>query len=394
MKLKIIKILCLGVFIFITIQVKSQIAQPTIWFSFDNTLNSSYGSATSSGSNYNFSDLNRFNESSKAVHFPTTHTTGHLLTSSSKLFGYTTGNLPDNFTISCWVYVDPSDTQVRKIFYSDSDDSRFGLLHKGKDIFLRRVPSSNTTRFDYRFWAPASFDAGTGWYHVIFVMGKRSSDNAKYCKLYIGKKPGYVKYDATGPRVITTTTDPLAPDFGGAYAFLGQQSFMNTTTQWGFGNGDSNDPVHTTNIAAVRRMDDFAVWGIALTDAQAKALYDCQKTSAANSCWSSSLVDNPVALVVGSSATTEIANIGLTVYPNPTSGDLKVQITEAGAAEAQIRVLDLSGRMLYAQTSALDAGYTEVVLPDFKTKVGGNSGLYLLEVITAQQRHVVKVAVK
>lgn len=374
------------------VKTEGQIARPTVWFSFDNTTSSSYGGVNSSGSSYSLTSTfqNRFSEANKVVQF--TNTTGHLLTSAGKLFGFTTGNIPDNFTISCWVYVDPTDTQVRKIFFSDSDNSRFGLFHQGKEIFLRRIAGAGNVPFDYRFWAPASFDAGTGWYQVILVMGKRSTDGAKYTKLYVGKKTGRVKYDATGPRVVTTT-GPLETDFGGGYAFLGQQSFMNSTTQWGFGNADSSDPVSLTNIAAARSIDDFAVWGLAFTDMQAKALYDCQKVSSANTCWAASLVESPVDLLASVTKVNAWA-IGLAVYPNPTAGDLTLQITRAGAPEARIRVMDLSGRTLYTQSSAVDLDFSEIVIPDLKYKVGGNTGLYLLEVVTAQQRNVVKISVE
>lgn len=407
--------------------VAQSIPSPTIWFGFDGTANNFttayYGAVSIQTDNNHLATqhyTNRFGHSDSVISFwsnndKQTHVSvvnaGTTNTTGIKLLGYSNNtdpvSFPDNFTISCWVYADPSSTLVRKIVYADNDNSGFALLHKGSDIFLRRVVS-NGNRFDYFFGAPASFDAGTGWYHVILVMGKRSPDNARYTKLYVGK-PSLVKYDATGPRVVTATSpaDPLASNFGGAYTFTGVQSFMTTTTSWGLGNADNSDPVHSTNIAPVYRVDDLAVWGIALTDMEAFQLFDCQRQHPADQCWAAPqsrmaqpeqpqdtvAVKDTLVVAVKDTVSTETIR-GITVFPNPTSGEtwLRISGIKAGT-DLTCTLMDMNGRVLHTRRIAGVKDGQAIRLGNLKaiTKVPGT---YLLRVVTPDGSKTIKLVVQ
>lgn len=387
------------------------VPRPGLWFSFNgaNYTIADYGSATvvASASHSVRNSRDRFYHDSSAANFwieqdkltnLVTVDPTFLDPAARKLFGFvsTPDALPNNFTISCWVYVDGTDLYTpRKIFYTDNNDSRFALIHKGADIYLRRTAHNNTTntdnRFDYYFGAPATFDAGTGWYQVILVMGKRAADGAKYTKLYVGK-PGNVKYDATGPRVIEQYPhDVLASDFGGAYAFTGVQDFMNTSiTEWGMGNADDNDPKFSSDIAPVLSMDDFAVWGEALTDMQAFTLFNCQKYSEADECWAGStgrIATKPAADTIVKT------NTAIIVYPNPVSNQLRVKIPAIqSTGSIWLTLVDLNGRTLYRKSvPAQKAGQTLVI--DHMRSHVPTVGIYLLEVVTPGQHKTFKILV-
>ncbi len=392
--------------------------RPTLWFSFNNLNNSSvtadYGSAillTPFGHAVT-QTTDRFGNASSAINFWGQSDKQATLVAADaasrdptkvKLFGYSnnTTSLPANFTISCWVYVDLFDTVLtRKIFYTDYDDSRFALVYKGADIYLHRVAANAGTgvinRFDYYFGAPASFDAGRGWYQVILVVGQRS-DAARYTKLYIGK-PGVVKYDATGPRQITNS-DVLASNFGGSYAFTGVQSFMDTNVSaWGLGNADNSDPLYPAGLAPVQRMDDLTVWDVALTDAQASALFSCERVIPANQCWQATGGNTQKSLVQSLTGTeADLADAGdgaLSVTPNPTSGEVWAHIPAVkNPGRAFFTLMDLNGKTLWTQQTT--AGTTSQVfsLGNIRSvvKVGG---IYLLRAVLPDQQKTFKIVVE
>lgn len=398
---------CLIVLLLVELYGTAQnIAAPTVWFSFNGTTpyNADYSNVKvqvqAGASVARIAD--RFN-STGAMSFPDKQsslvvTDVAASRTNVKLFGYTNsaGNLPDTFTISCWVYVSPQESplQARKIFYTDVDDSRFALIHKGSNIYLRRIAGTTSKHFDYLFGEPASFDAGNGWYHVILVMGRRP-DKAKYCKLYVGK-PANVKYDATGPRTVSGTSDVLATDFGGAYAFTGVQDFMNNSvTAWGFGNADDSDPVHGSSIAPVQRIDDFAVWDIALTEMQAHDLFVCQKSKSADQCWTSNTGTArkvPVQITNTDSAAEKTIS-AISVYPNPTSGELWVQLPAVtNSSTANLLLTDLNGKILFTRTIATGKTGQSVHL-DIRS-VTKASGIYMLQVIIAGKVQTFKIVIQ
>ncbi|MFT3827915.1 MAG: T9SS type A sorting domain-containing protein [Chitinophagaceae bacterium] len=381
--------------------------RPSVWFSFDVFgvfgMGANIGSASAFAKDeYSlFTTSDRFGISGKAIDLTSNRQSAMKITGPSqynarKLFGYNETIFPSDFTIACWVYVQPSSiTYTHKIFYSDEDNSRFALLHKGSDIYLRRVATDKNgveQRFDYLFGAPASFDAGTGWYLVVLVMGMRNSDNAPYTKLYIGK-PGYIKYDATGPRVVTNT-DPLASNFGGSYAFLGVQPFMqNITNGWGLGNWDDNDPVYGTNIVAAHRIDDFTVWDVALDDMQAYRLFMCQKDNPASSCWVSATGTSSRKPAQQPGADSVATANALSVYPNPTNGELSVTIPQGTGGTVSCQLLDLGGKLLFTQTAIVGKQGQVLQLSNLK-KAAPLPGMYLLKVVTPAQTKTFKVVIQ
>lgn len=335
-----------------------------------------------------------------------------------KLFGATDASnsaytkIPDNFTISCWVYVDPSDnTHARKIFFTDYEHSRFALLHKGPNIYLRRVATQDRNhvfainRFDYLMGAPASFDAGAGWYHVILVMGERP-DKAKYTKLFIGK-PGWVRYDGSGPRVVSTSStgplptspDKLASNFGGAYAFTGKQYFMDDESHgWGMGNIDQDDDVHHAAIAPVKAIDDFAVWSRAFTESEAFELFNCQKAHPASACWIANQArkaDTANLLKSPPTVEKEAAKISsISVFPNPTTGYLWINIPAVnnGSGNAHITISDLGGKLLY--TATVVPGKTGRSIQLNMKAITKASGIFLLRVSDIGQSQTFKIVVQ
>lgn len=396
--------------------IAQNIKAPVVWFSFNGTtpLVANYSNVqvqiNSSASQISYT-VDRFGNSLKAIGFPNKQSALIVADASGnqgnvKLFGYSDNatNLPDSFTISCWVYVEPKETPVlaRKIFFTDNDNSRFALIHKGAQIYLRRTVRNETTatdnRFDYLFGEPASFDAGTGWYQVILVMGKRAEDAAKYCKLYVGK-PHQVKYDSDTPRIVTAPADVLAADFGGSYAFTGVQDFMNTNvTAWGLGNADDNDPVHGTSIASVKQMDDFSVWDTTITDLQARNLFYCQREHPADQCWNTPNLNAGAAKkvqppMITTDLSAEKAVTGIRVFPNPTSGEVWVQLpADATSGTTSLTLTDLNGKVLYLRT--VTAGKTGQSVQLNVKSITKTNGIYLLQLSTPDQIQTFKIIVQ
>ena len=300
---------------------------------------------------------------------------------SKKLFGL--GNIPENFTISCWVYVNPAETNItRKIFFGGRLNSEFSLMHKGSKIFLRRcVEYNNNKRFDYEFWSPASFDAGEGWYQVIFSMGKDGS-GVKRTKLYIGK-PSKMKYDQLGPRPVGQSTDPLDSNFGGGYALFGSQNIFNDLIVWGFGTHDNVDDVNN-NILAVQKMDDFMIWDFVVTDDQAKAIFNCQKINDANFCFvqpqqTMRTGARDVLLAEDQASESKITDEETVIYPNPASNQLTVSLYMKEAGSVNLLINDLTGKILLQEIININKGRQEVTLENLKAK-GLKSGIYILTI--------------
>ncbi|MFT3826599.1 MAG: T9SS type A sorting domain-containing protein [Chitinophagaceae bacterium] len=387
------------------------IPTPAVWFSLptsDNWNKSVYGNARVMGYNGGGAYMN-INDGAVNFGSASNPRMGSLvivdtnnIKENVKLFGYGDAStaFPDNFTIACWIYAYPAENPAyaRKIFYTDFGDSRFALIHKGADIYLRRTAPNEQAlsdrHFDYLFGAPASLDAGEGWYYLTLVMGKRS-DNSRYTKLYVGK-PAKVKYDATGPRIVATTSDVLATNFGGAYAFTGVQSFMKTSvTEWGLGNVDDSDPVHGQLIAPVAKLADFTVWGTALTDSLARVLFNCMDTRSQNLCWAAPA--NQLKIIqkqtTATDSSAEKAIKTISVYPNPGSGELWVQLPAAdNGSTASLLLTDLNGKVLYTRTVATGKTGQSVhldVRSATKTK-----GIYMLQVAMAGKAQTFKIIIQ
>jgi hypothetical protein len=279
---------------------------------------------------------------------------------SGKAFGLLPANasLPDNFTIACWVNIPSvSDGVERGILYGRPN---FALTYKGHDIFLRRFASGTTGNglFDYKFWAPASFDT-PGWYELFLVFGTRPADKLRYVKIYVGK-PGYIAYDGSGPKVVASNSSPLAWNFGGGYAFMNTIDGYNGDTVWGFGNPFYNSPSDRQTLRSVYLMDDVAVWDQALSENDAKRLFDCQSQFSGRDdrCWAGI----PVPELAGAgqkaaagntfTADSAAARAGnrLQAYTSSRS-TLQVNLTLAQPQGVNIYLYDMSGRLLLERTN-------------------------------------------
>ncbi len=420
-----------------------KLKEPAVWYPFDN-----YSSGYSMGyfnkdtqkhiddagakslylAGSNISLVNdRFDHVMAAASFEASNNTVACLQSNNnytlldlyknRLFGFNSdaSPLPENFTISCWVYYNiQNNDSYRKIFYMDQGSkSTFGLVTLGSDIYLRRAAGANNQTFDYLFGAPASFDAGTGWYHLILTMGKREIDNAKYCKLYVGK-PKRVKYSQMPPLIDSNNgfgDDPLATDFGGAYAFLGIQDFMaNGGYNWGIGNAVSGDQMNIWEYAPkqgntypVLRIDDFAVWGNTFTDRMARRLFACQNNPSWT--WQGCVEQEPSNTALKDSVVNKISTketsvlpmgmlTDIIVFPNPTSGQTWIKLPGVKAGTSVTCILtDLNGKTILLTKKVVVKQAYRIDLGNIKsiTKI---PGVYLLQIISPQQKKITKLIVQ
>lgn len=293
---------CLLFAVIANAQVLSGFPQPKVYYSFNQgTFSSSLGGYLDFYKTGNFAGrlsetaspaMDRFNSAANALFLTSAGSTTDnesFDVFSGSLFGLISvgGAVPANFTFSCWINV-PSvtDNTPRKI-WSAGD---FALIYKGHDIFLRRKANGivNQRLYLYKFAAPASFDV-SGWHEIFLVFGTRAKDNAPFVKLYVGK-PAYIAYDNTGPRPVAANSSPLAWNFGGAYCFLASGD-LGPISQWSFGNRENG--YNSPNI-----IDDFAVWDVALTENQAKQLFDCQSSENGrdNRCWDQNPIPDAASL--------------------------------------------------------------------------------------------------
>lgn len=92
----------------------------------------------------------------------------------------------------------------------------------------------------------------------------------------------------------------------------------------------------------------------------------------------------------------ELASDGaLTVYPNPTAGNLTVNFTQENTGAVQFNVVDITGKLVFTQQQNVEEGEQEVVLADLKAK-GVKPGVYFLQVTPAdvRRRKIVKIVVE
>lgn len=402
--------------------------QPTLWFDFHNyqpfNKPAHYIDAVNG---FDITSLppekttDRFMNSNAAIDLSGANLRAFILVNEEKkaprdydtrLYGalHPDSSFPKNFTVSLWVYVDSTEKRIPRMILADGRAGKsFGLVHVGPDIYLRRMTFDTTrkaTFFQYYLGAPASFDAGTGWYHLILVMGERDTDKAKFTKVYIGK-PKKVKYDISGPRTVSSTNDPLASDFGGAYVFTGINDSMRLENDlWVIGNSELSDHFYKEHMRSVKRIDDLAVWKIALSDAQANYLFNCQKYNPANSCW-----DSPPAplnthkpgnamLTAKSSSVSNDTTVSrlplgeISVYPNPTTGDLFVKLPpNSTRGFIELTISDLNGSVVHRQQITNSSGTQTITIKNIKS-LTGVAGMYFLKLTSAYTSQTFKIAVQ
>lgn len=294
--------LIIGVVILFSQYVNAQVLTiPEIYFSLDNNSLSTSPDryqANSLGSITNISALrngsfavqtNRFGSSNTSVQFNdnsrlkianqagTNTNTSFFGTSTS------TGSDVEALTISCWVYINPSDTDRRYLFYGEDSSNKlsFGLSVLGEDLYLIKYVNNATAlagakitgttvgnSWEGKLWGPATFSAGTGWYQVILVQAEY------YTRVFIGMPPNGNFTDGKGEN------GKFNVDFAGSMVMNGKQN-LTPFTKWGIGlpEGNSTDK-------PVRQMDDFMIFEYDMTPAEAEAMYRCQVDHTVNYCHS------------------------------------------------------------------------------------------------------------
>ena len=72
-----------------------------------------------------------------------------------------------------------------------------------------------------------------------------------------------------------------------------------------------------------------------------------------------------------------VPGINIMAYPNPAKGDVRLELNGFTAGVAEIRLLDLNGKLLQTQKATLKTGIHSISLP-FKTLITGN---YIIQVV-------------
>lgn len=70
---------------------------------------------------------------------------------------------------------------------------------------------------------------------------------------------------------------------------------------------------------------------------------------------------------------------GITLAPNPTAGDATLTIKGGDNSKAEIRVMDITGKLVYSTNTQLSKNTTQVIIPSDRISV---KGMYMVEVIT------------
>ncbi|MAN01982.1 MAG: hypothetical protein CMI35_02815 [Owenweeksia sp.] len=229
-----------------------------------------------STSNLNFS-YDRLNNANGAVSSDQEGANGIYLV-SDHIFGKD-ADFSTPKTVSFWAYIKPQaegedseglDNDFIIAFQPTSDfvAERRGLVMDKSEIsnrrqYVRFLSRDNRPSYyeDYSFFAPASLDAGAGWYHIVWVMGEHHQ------RLYVGK-PNDVTYLKMDYKY-----------FGGGYAWLG------------FGNQYLAYPGLKTVLtlsafdSSIDYFDNLCIWNSELTPDQVRALHECQKANPIQSCF-------------------------------------------------------------------------------------------------------------
>lgn len=210
---------------------------------------------------------------------------------STSFFGTNTatGHDVDKFTISCWVYVNLSNSKQRYIFYgqNSSNELGFALSFRGPDLYLTKYINNATpakgakltppvigNSWECKFYGPATFDAGTGWYHVILVQAEY------YTRLFVGRPPTWEGSDWQ------ETKGTFDIDFVGSMFMHGKQD-LSSFTKWGVGLPEGTLPKQSSSDpdpAPVRRISDFLLFDYDMSESEAEALYRCQVTGPTEQC--------------------------------------------------------------------------------------------------------------
>lgn len=88
-----------------------------------------------------------------------------------------------------------------------------------------------------------------------------------------------------------------------------------------------------------------------------------------------------------------VAAAGLTVFPNPTNGELTIRLGREMQGKVVVRILDIAGREVYTRQLQLQKGSRQIFLGNIKAK-GVSQGMYFLQVTAGEETKSVKVIVQ
>ena len=81
---------------------------------------------------------------------------------------------------------------------------------------------------------------------------------------------------------------------------------------------------------------------------------------------------------------------GIVLAPNPTTGSTNVIVKDSKSATAQIQVTDITGKVVFTKTAALNGTFTSIEIPENAVKV---KGVYLVQVNTGTTKFTEKLVV-
>jgi hypothetical protein len=84
------------------------------------------------------------------------------------------------------------------------------------------------------------------------------------------------------------------------------------------------------------------------------------------------------------------SNLRVTVYPNPTTGNINIEFSTLAKGNATVTVMDVAGRTVISQNITTVEGANNTQL-DLSTVV---KGVYMLSVNTAQGNNKIKIVVE
>ncbi len=287
----------------------------------------------------------------------------------SKFFGLSKYNAdPDAFTISIWIKFTASQRKERLLFgakeslLSDSN-VKFGISLKEETLYLKQyfepVGTNNIGKaWKYKLIAPAKFDAGYGWYHLMVVFSKTQ----KYMRVFLGKPNGGAEY---GPGTSATIpgNNKIRREFDGRLIWIpGIRDKLKDFDYWFLGN--------TSDLI----FDDLMIFDKALTLDEAKALYNNQKPS-----MGSRRTKRSSGNIVADEVNERTTN-SLKIFPNPSSGLTKISFKTTSSGIASLTIANLLGKTIYSRRFEVSKGSNELLLNI--VEIGFFPGLYFVNLKT------------
>lgn len=327
--------------------------------------------------------------------------------SRAYLFGLKQKNAPNfqestEFTVAGWFYKDENKNNGMRKSILFGDD-RFGIFSRGDSLFMTRFIDINTGAYAAQFeqangtpyafynWSPTALDKGSGWYFIGMTQTEWVT------RIFVGKGR------AQG---FTPNTDPIE-EFSCNMFILGKQPFVSdgsgsshilNIVEWGFGS-------YSTNVSYIDGVDDFAVWGEALTPFQMQAMYECSKNKMPNEtgspCWGTGIANGRVVKVEEEAPSDELTEkIPLIMYPNPLERgqSLTLRFQLETSSDVLLTIHDLSGRLVTKESfDQMGVGIHELEVNSLLGACqcsASSSGVYMVNLRSAEFNETRRVIVK